>query len=569
MSNSRQSVAKTKRESSAARSSSVNARGGVANAQNGSTTQANSTWRERQLDAPEISARTWQIASLSIMAVAAFLRLYNIGLKPLHHDEGVNGFFLTRLFREGIYQYDPANYHGPTIYYFAFLSSLFFGLSTFAIRLVPALFGIATVWLILLLRRYIGSVGALTAALLVAVSPGAVYMSRYFIHESLFLFFTLGTICAVLLYYEEAQPFHLMLAAISTALLFATKETAMISAGVIVIATIAAPVYLRLRAYLFGENEDETQPEVATEVSGDDARVGLEIFGGATHLALMLHGAFYVFLFVYVLFYSSFFTYSKGITDSLKTFQIWTKTGATQHVHEWYVYLSWLVKEEAPLLILGAAGILLALFLRRARRRFPIFAALWTVGIIAAYSLIKYKTPWLALNFIIPLGIMSGYALDCIYRMNLLKAEGAKAFWPALVLAAAAIGVCLYQSVLLNFYRYDDEAYPYVYAHTRREFLPLVDEINRIAKRAGGNEQAGVSIMAPEYWPLPWYLRDYKHVGFHGRVVETNDPLVIISEPQEAEFLTRLSTRYARVDFYPMRPGVTLILYVRRDLAGP
>ena len=56
---------------------------------------------------------------LSILVVAAFLRFYDLDLVPLHHDEGVNGNFLVRLVREGFYQYDPANYHGPTLYYFA------------------------------------------------------------------------------------------------------------------------------------------------------------------------------------------------------------------------------------------------------------------------------------------------------------------------------------------------------------------------------------------------------------------------------------------------------------------
>ena len=45
--------------------------------------------------------------------------LLHLALKPLHHDEGVNGFFLTNLFRDGVYKYDPANYHGPTLYYIA------------------------------------------------------------------------------------------------------------------------------------------------------------------------------------------------------------------------------------------------------------------------------------------------------------------------------------------------------------------------------------------------------------------------------------------------------------------
>ncbi|MBA2645499.1 MAG: TIGR03663 family protein, partial [Pyrinomonadaceae bacterium] len=54
-----------------------------------------------------------------MLLVAAIIRVYALELRPLHHDEGVNGFFLTRLFREGKYEYDPANYHGPTLYYLA------------------------------------------------------------------------------------------------------------------------------------------------------------------------------------------------------------------------------------------------------------------------------------------------------------------------------------------------------------------------------------------------------------------------------------------------------------------
>src|SRR6476620_5455336 len=67
--------------------------------------------QSRQLDLPE---RTWRIAAVCIFIVAAVLRLYDLNLVPLHHDEGVNGNFLLTLVREGRYTYDPANYHGPT-----------------------------------------------------------------------------------------------------------------------------------------------------------------------------------------------------------------------------------------------------------------------------------------------------------------------------------------------------------------------------------------------------------------------------------------------------------------------
>jgi uncharacterized protein (TIGR03663 family) len=156
----------------------------------------------------DLSERTWLISSLSILAIAAILRLYHLNLVPLHHDEGVNGNFLVRLVREGFYHYDPANYHGPTLYYFSamipWILRFFFGVSvqdayglnTITIRLVTALFGLATVWLVLLLRRQLGTIAVLCAAALLAISPGAVYLSRYFIHETLFVFFTLGIVVA-------------------------------------------------------------------------------------------------------------------------------------------------------------------------------------------------------------------------------------------------------------------------------------------------------------------------------------------------------------------------------------
>ena len=53
-----------------------------------------------------------------------FLRFYNLPLKPLHSDEAVNGLFLTRLVvPPHQYRYDPANYHGPTLFYAAWLST--------------------------------------------------------------------------------------------------------------------------------------------------------------------------------------------------------------------------------------------------------------------------------------------------------------------------------------------------------------------------------------------------------------------------------------------------------------
>src|SRR5438876_402676 len=100
--------------------------------------------------------RRWSITASIILALGTLLRVYELSLKPLHHDEAVNGFFLLGLFREGIYRYNPANYHGPTLYYFALIScsinNLLFGSegrSTVAVRMVPVLFGIGIIGIVL------------------------------------------------------------------------------------------------------------------------------------------------------------------------------------------------------------------------------------------------------------------------------------------------------------------------------------------------------------------------------------------------------------------------------------
>lgn len=523
---------------------------------------------------PPVAAATrdavWLWASLAVMTVAALLRFYALELKPMHHDEGVNGFFLTRLVREGIYQYDPANYHGPTLYYLALIPAyiqemvLKIGMTTFAVRAIPALFGLATVWLVLYLRRYIGTFGALTAAALVAVSPGAVYNSRYFIHESLFVFFTLGIVVAALKYYETTQAVYLLLAFTSAALLFATKETAFISLGVLALATGVAWVIAR-----FGGGR---RPAPAAYGDGRAPTSTLGGFGGRERVLLLVLAGVALFVCINVLFYSSFFTYRKGVEGAIETFKIWTKTGTSDfHKKPPETYVIWLLKEEAPILVLAVLGAAWSVF-ERVKNRFAVFVAAWAFGMLAAYSLVPYKTPWLALNFVVPMAITGGYAIEKLSgRLRRRNAAASTSEWkrraPGLAVGALAASVCLAQSVVLNFYQYDNDEYPYVYAHTRRGFSQLMNEVERLAARAGKGKETKIAVASPDYWPLPWYLREYKHTGFFGQVSAFSEPIVIGNQAQEAQLQTMLGNRYQRVGKYQLRPGVDLVLYASRDIS--
>jgi len=532
----------------------------------------------------DISDRTWLICSLLIMAVGAVLRLYNLSLVPFHHDEGVNGNFLVRLVREGVYHYDPANYHGPTLYYFSaiipwILRFLFgqsaqnsYGLNTVTVRLVPALFGLGTIWLVLLLRRRIGTVGTLCAAALLAVSPGAVYLSRYFIHEMMFVFFTLAVVVAGLKYFEVGNAIYLLLASLSAALLFATKETAVISIAVLAIALATTHLYLWLRKKFFRENQrDRKQRKSERARKTSQQTNAVERLGGPTKLALLSLMAILVFVGVNVLFYSSFFTnYPKGVYDAVKTFEFWTKTGREAHVHPITTYVLWLLRQEPPLIFFGSIGA--ALIVLKPRNTFALFSALWAFGLLAAYSLIRYKTPWLVLNFVVPLALISGYALQVLFDWGLGEIR------LTIAVMFLAIAISGYKTVDLNLFNYDNDAqsYVYVYAHTRREMLGMVYEIEKIAERTKRGSKMGITIVSLDYWPLPWYLRDYTGVGYHGRMTSSTEPVVIASESQGAEVQTNFGDRYQQVHSgfnsagsYPLRPGVNLLLYVRRDALGP
>ena len=183
----------------------------------------------------------WIVSCVLITTAAVVLRFLMLPLKPLHHDEGVNGWFLTNLFRDGEYKYDPANYHGPTLYYISLGFSKLFGLNIYSIRASVAIWGVLIVVLTFFLRRYIGKIGSRCAALFLALSPGMVYISRYFIHEMFFVFLSLAIVVAVVMFIEK-RP----------AGIFAIGWTALI------LLVCFLPSTLKLASILGGDNQTST-----------------------------------------------------------------------------------------------------------------------------------------------------------------------------------------------------------------------------------------------------------------------------------------------------------------------
>ena len=133
------------------------------------------------------------------------------------------------------------------------------------------------------------------------------------------------------------------------------------------------------------------------------------------------------------------------------------------------------------------------------------------------------------------------------------------------VCLAALTWIVFGQTLWHDFINYDDPRYVYPYVQTRRTFLSLINVVNEIAKSMGTGTATSVAVLAPDYWPLPWYLRDYKNTGYFAHVIPTNASLIIGSRQQQPELEHQLAGRYRFAGMYPMRPGVELVLFVSRD----
>lgn len=166
---------------------------------------------------------------LGITAVAFYLRLEELDLKPMHHDEGVNSQFETSLVNQFRYRYNPYNFHGPLLYFLAYPVTKLFGIGPETMRIMPVIFGTLAVPAFALVRHRIGWLGTIFAALLMAVAPVELYFSRTIIHEIYNGVFNITLVGGIYYWWQYGKRSGLYLGAASLAALFATKETTVIT----------------------------------------------------------------------------------------------------------------------------------------------------------------------------------------------------------------------------------------------------------------------------------------------------------------------------------------------------
>ena len=59
-----------------------------------------------------------------------------------------------------------------------------------------------------------------------------------------------------------------------------------------------------------------------------------------------------------------------------------------------------------------------------------------------------------------------------------------------------------------------DQSNPYVYSHTTRDLIRFVGNVRDAVAQHPDGTAVTIKVITPEYWPLPWYLRDFPNVGY-------------------------------------------------------
>jgi len=485
---------------------------------------------------------------------ALLFRLPGLGLRPIHHDEANQAMKFGRLLETGEYRYDPADHHGPSLYYLTWVLAKVLGRTTTAsldeamLRLLPALFGAGTVVLLLLFAGAGGRTAALTAGLLAALSPAFTYYSRFYIQETIFVFFIAAFVLALWKYRERPTGARAAAAGIAAGLMFATKET-----SVIIFAAVGAAVLIALGLI---KKRAGTSPADRKARPLRDLALGL---GLAALTAAVL--------------FSSFFSHPRGILDSILAFRNYLVKGGDPgfHAHPAGYYLGLLtysrngglVWSESLVLALACLGLIAAI---RKREEFPVAAALASLFAAAAFSILAYKTPWNVLPFYLGFVVLAGLGTDFLFR-SLRKT-------PFRIVAGLLLGAGLlhlaWQSGQANFRYSADPRNPYVYAQTSPDYLKLVKRVNDIAAVLPDREKSLIKVVCGPYetWPLPWSLRRYANVGYWQDAAAAGGfdgaDVVIASEEQAARIRPLIADRYHE-EFYGLRPDVLLALFIRNE----
>ncbi|HSI85978.1 MAG TPA: flippase activity-associated protein Agl23 [Candidatus Methylacidiphilales bacterium] len=504
-----------------------------------------------------VSRWRFAVALICVVLTALLIRITALDARPMHTDEAVHASILGEMLEGGLYRYNAQDCHGPTLYFLAWPVLKCLGATSLAtleawqLRIIPAVIGIANILALCLFVREFGRFSVLAGAALMSVAAAHVYYDRYFIHESLFLFFTLLLLASLLRLCRDVDAgfnpglgstlYTAAAAGSCIALLFATKETAIITLAAAGAAVLVAIV--TAQSFTF-----------ATPWSWPWKRIllGAAVAGGC--------GAV-----IFVAFYTSFGLHIEGLTDSARAVpRFMNRAVGEGHQKPWWTYLGWLLlpnRFSAP----WAGWVLFGFSLSAAWLGWRTNAAVRFMTAFVAvnlliYSCIPYKTPWLVLTILGPMCLLAGYGFSLVRNRY-----GNTAVVTALIFSCI---VMMQETTRLCFRDPADDRNPYAYSPTVHDIEGISRRLDRAAAARTQNaaQPMVIYVVGADYWPLPWYLRHYPRVGYWPRLPEGREApdAVVASADAVEQVQARLGDNWVSLPF-GLRPGVLVFLFVKKS----
>jgi len=427
----------------------------------------------------------------AILALAAFLRFFLLGIKPPHFDEGINGWFVDQVMKNGFYRYDPTNYHGPLHFYVLLVFQSLFGRNVWALRSSVVLVSIACVWLAFKFEPFVGKNVSRIAALAMAVSPGFVFYGRYAIHEVWLQFFSMMFILGLLGLWRRGTVTYLWFTGAGITGMILTKETYAIHVACALLAIPTLAISYALHRV-------------------PDAKPTKQTWSWIDLAMIIIVGGFAI-----VFFYSGTFFNWSGVKGLYLAFKAWSETGASGHGHEkaWDYWVGLMMPHfeikradffgyELPMLV----GLILSLFCQKFNNLSLRYLAVYGVGSLVAYSIVKYKTPWCIISFGWPFLFLFGGAILLVRPKHLRLAQRAIG-----VLLCISLG----SSIWLNYFKCSSPDEPYAYVQTYNDIFKFTKPLLTLAKRDPSNYHLTGHLIRASVYPLPWMLGDFDRVGYY------------------------------------------------------
>jgi len=465
------------------------------------------------------------VAAVTVLALLA--RLWALGWRVFHQDEGRVGGWILRYMETGAWEYRPI-IHGPFIPHVNGVLFSWFGASDFLARFPMALVGGLLPLTALLLRERLRDSEVVALAVFLAANPLLLYYSRFMRNDMLIAAFMFAAVAFAVRAYDGERPLLLVPAALAFALAFTTKENALaypiswVGAGVLVFDARVLLARERGTDVLAAARERVGELDAARLRGFVVAAVGgLFVFAGTflafyaplpvTSLADALTGA------------------TVGVWDKLDT---WLSAGMRDHAYIPYFayYAKVLAYTSLPLTAFAAAGFLADRYGGNDTRGFVGFCFFWGLSGLFGYPLITDITaPWSTLNVVVPLAVPAAVGLAGLWRLTRRAYErrdrpGTVGFAlgaATLVLAAAVGGGVAAETSYLNPQSPDigEDGVMVQYAQPAGEMQPVLRSIEREAPANAGTDVLyyGELLSDDEVWdedpppawfdrlPLPWY----------------------------------------------------------------